>query len=271
MRLADAQLTGSPGCAGFAATASDVSFGSDPNIVVLQAVELTKVALEAAAATPSVKRVVQTSSSAAAGYGEPNTVFDLTTDTWNTAYVEQAWAPPPYGADRAIAVYGASKTQQEQEAWEFVRKRKPDFVLNTVLPDYVFGKILSVENQGYPSSLSVLKAIWNGNNAPAISLPSQYEVDVEDVGKLHVAAMLHPEAQGERIFGYAYPRIVSATIQSLRELYPEQRFQDGPANEAEFRANVLGRPRAEELLKWVKTSGWTGPNESLRQTCDTLL
>lgn len=239
--------------------------------MVTTAVGLVKGALEAAAATPSVQRLVLTSSSAAAGYGEPSTVFDLSTDSWNTAHVQQAWAPPPYGPDRAVAVYSASKTAQEQEAWKFVQERRPGFVLNAVLPDFVCGRILSVENQGYPSSIGTLKAMWDGDNSSAAALPLQYEVDAEDIARLHVAAMLHPDAQGERVFGYAYRKNLTNLIQYLRELYPDKQFQDPPANEGEFLANVLARPRAEELLKWVKGDGWTGYKESLKLTCDTML
>ncbi|KAJ4388893.1 hypothetical protein N0V93_006354 [Gnomoniopsis smithogilvyi] len=259
------------GCAGFAATASDVTFSLDPNNVIPQAVQLIKTGLEAAAATPSVKRFVQTSSSATAWFGEHDTVFDITTDTWNTRQVEQAWATPPHKPDHGLAVYCASKTKQEQEAWKYVKERKPGFVFNAVLPDYVIGKILSVENQGYPSSLAYAKLIWDGDMAQATVLPPQYEVDSEDIGRLHVAAMLHPDAQGERIFGFAYPKNATLTVQYLRELYPERQFKDVPGKEAEYLANILPRSRAEELLKWVKGGGWTGYKESLRHTCDTLL
>lgn len=259
------------GCAGLAATASDVSFSPDPNVVIPPSVELLKIALEAAAATPSIKRFVLTSSSAATWSGNSDTTFDLTSDSWNTAQVEAAWAPPPYEPSRAVPVYCASKTQQEQEGWKFVKERKPGFVFNAVLPDFVIGKILSVENQGYPSSLSIFKALWDGDIAHASMIPPQYEVDSEDIGRLHVAAMLHPDAQGERIFGFAFPKNITNTLEYLRELYPERQFVDAPENEGKYPGNVLPRPRAEELLKWVKGSGFTGYKESLKATCDTLI
>lgn len=228
-------------------------------------------ALEVAEATPSIKRFVQTSSSATAWFGTNDTAFDITTDSWNTIQVEQAWAPPPHAPDYGLAVYCASKTKQEQEAWRYVKERKPGFVFNAVLPDYVIGKILSVENQGYPSSLAFVKYIWDGDIDKALVLPPQYEVDSEDVAMLHVAAMLHPDAKEERIFGYADRKNTTTTVQCLRELYPERQFKDVPGKEAEHLGNILPRARAEELLKWVKGSGWTDYKASLKRTCDTLL
>lgn len=169
--------------------ASVVNFGFDPNDVVTPAVALARASLAAAAATPSVKRLVHTSSSSAAPFGASPAPFDLHPDQYNESAVAEAWAPPPYGPDRIMSVYAASKVQQEQEVWRFVEAQKPHFVVNTVLPDFVNGKILSVEEQGYPSSISALKAIWQGNLEFASILPPQYEIDAEDAGMLHVAAM----------------------------------------------------------------------------------
>lgn len=169
--------------------ASDVSFGPDPNAVITPAVALARASLAAAAATPTLKRFVQTSSSSAAPYETsppPDAVYP---DEYNTRAVEQALAPPPYGPDRIIAVYAASKVLQEKEVWKFVAEQKPHFVANTVLPDFVNGRILHVDKQGFPSSLAILKAIWDGDLEKASFLPPQYEIDAEDTGMLHVAAM----------------------------------------------------------------------------------
>lgn len=250
--------------------ASVLSFSPDPSQVITPAVDLVKAALEAAAATPSVKRFVLTSSSSAAnGFSVGNKTFDMLPNEYNLTAVEEATAPPPYTEARALSVYAASKVLQEQELWKFVKERRPHFVVNSVLPDFVCGTILSVENQGYPSSLWFLKAIWEGDLASALKmLPPQYEVDIEDTGMLHVAAMLHPGALGERIFGFASPKNNTSTVKILKELYPEKQFPDPPENEGLDLANVLAKPRAEELLKWVKGSGWTSYKESLKNTCD---
>lgn len=56
--------------------------------------------------------------------------------------VKEAWAPPPIEPERAWAVYGASKTEGERAVWDFVKKEKPHFVANAVLPNCNFGRAL---------------------------------------------------------------------------------------------------------------------------------
>lgn len=46
--------------------------------------------------------------------------------------------------DRVWAVYGASKTQGEQAAWQFVKENKPSFTVNTILPNANFGAVSRV-------------------------------------------------------------------------------------------------------------------------------
>lgn len=82
--------------------------------------------------------------------------------------------------------------------------------------------------------------------------------------------LVHPDAKNERIFGFAHPKTLTNTIAHMRELYPEKQFPDPPKDEGEIKMNVVARPRAEELLKWVKGSGWTDYKESLKYCCDPL-
>jgi hypothetical protein len=117
-----------------------------------------------------------------------------------------AWMPPPYESDRILPVYQASKVQQEQEVWKFVKEQKPNFAVNTVLPDFTVGQILNVDKQGYPSSVGMLQAAIEGNMAYASILPPKHEINVQDCALLHVAALLHPDTTGERIFGMASPK-----------------------------------------------------------------
>lgn len=202
---------------------------------------------------------------------ESNKRFDITPDTWNTRAEAEAWKPPPYTPERGIFVYAASKTQQERQMWNFVKERKPRFVANSVLPDFNVGKILNVEKQGYPSSIAMLKAVFEGNTEMAFMLPPQHEVDVQDTARLHVAALLHPNVKNERVFAYAEPKNNTNTIQLLRELYPERTFPDPPENEGEDWSNVTAKPRAEELLRWTGVDGWTSYKDSMKLVTDTLL
>lgn len=120
----------------------------------------------------------------------------------NDKAVEAAKRPPPYGPDRIIETYAASKTLAEKAMFDFVKERKPHFVVNSVLPDFVAGKILKPEKQGYSSSVGLFYALFMNQDGWQ-TLPSQYGVDSSDVGRLHVAALARQDAQNERIFGYA--------------------------------------------------------------------
>jgi len=251
--------------------ASDVSFGSDPNVVVTNAVNLIKGALEAAAAEPSIQRFIQTSSSSAVSMFEVDKAIEITPGTWNTVAEAEAWKPPPYTPDRGFAVYAASKTQQERELWDFVEAKHPHFVANSVLPDYNVGKILNVEKQGYPSSIGMLKALFEGNTETGFMLPPQWEVDVQDSARLHVAALLHPDVKNERVFAYAFPKNNTNTVKYLKELYPERTFPDPPENEGENLYKITARDRAEELLRWTGAGGWTSYKDSIKLVCDTLI
>lgn len=258
------------GCAGIVHVASDVSFSPDPGPVIAAALAITRAALEASAETPTVKRFVQTSSSAAVG-DRPNEVYDITPETWNDLSVEESKKPGPYGPDRIISSYSASKTLQERSLWEFIKEKKPGFVANAVLPCFNVGKIINVEKQGYPSSVSILKAAFEGDMANAAMLPPQYEIDVEDCALLHIAALLSPDAKSERVFGYAYPLNWTTTIQYFKELYPERTFAEAPKNEAQLLGNVTARARAQELLQWIAEKEWTSYKDSIKLVTDTLI
>ena len=47
-----------------------------------------------------------------------------------------AWAQSAPESDRPFVVYAASKTEAEREAWKWHKENKPDFALNTVLPNW---------------------------------------------------------------------------------------------------------------------------------------
>lgn len=67
----------------------------------------------------------------------------MDSNTWHDSCIEEAWAPPPYGPERAWPVYAASKTQAEKALWQFAKEQKPGFVVNSILPNANFGTILA--------------------------------------------------------------------------------------------------------------------------------
>lgn len=124
--------------------ASDTSFSDDADKVIGTTVAGTENFLRAAAKEPRVKRFTLTSSSTAVMLPKPGVEGVATTDTWNDEAVEAAKTkgttigPNWY----AYIVYAASKTQGERALWNFVKKEKPSFVANAILPDFTTGRVV---------------------------------------------------------------------------------------------------------------------------------
>jgi nucleoside-diphosphate-sugar epimerase len=116
--------------------------------------------LEAALKEPLVKRFVLTSSAAACSWPHGDAPFDVDENTWHTDAVQRAWAPPPYDGSRAWDVYAASKTQQEQETWAFAKERKPHFIVNSVIPNTLFGPLLYPGKQTNTSTNGFVTGIY---------------------------------------------------------------------------------------------------------------
>lgn len=143
-----------------------MTFDPDPHKVIPEVLAGINGILKSAASAPSIKRFVYTSSSTAATSPKPNKEFNITTDTWNEEDIKKAWASPPYEADRAFTVYGASKCEAEKALWKFVKEEKPHFVCNAILPNCNFGKILVKDQPA--SSGGFVKLVYDGNIIDAV-------------------------------------------------------------------------------------------------------
>jgi nucleoside-diphosphate-sugar epimerase len=153
----------------------------DRDALVAPAREGTLRVLRAAAAA-GAERVVMTSAANAASpssYAE-----DGITD-------ETLWTDPD---DPAIIGYRRSKTLAELAAWEFMNDHGGRTELVTVLPDAVFGPILTTATIG---SVGIIARMLAGRmaGAPRIGLEV---VDVRDLVDAHLRAMTVPEAAGQR-------------------------------------------------------------------------
>ncbi|ORY04579.1 aldehyde reductase II [Clohesyomyces aquaticus] len=262
------------GCAAVIHTATPVMQSSDPNVAIPSVIKGTVNALQAASKEPTVKRVVLTSSSTAAASPQPNKIFHINPSVWNEDAVKAAWAPPPYeGVQRTADVYSASKTQGEQAAWDFMKKEKPGFVLNCVLPNMNIGEILSIEHQGYPSTMAWVKALWGGFSGEGEegmkAMPPQYYINVDDNATVHVAALIFEDVKDERLFTFASPYSWNDLLAIFRRLYPGKKFIDDIEGLGEDKS-IVADERAEYLLKRLKGSGWTSLEESVRSLTDKL-
>lgn len=145
-----------------------------------------------AARDAGVKRVVLTSSFAAIGYGRQPT---------ERPFSEEDWTDP---SNENLSAYVKSKTLAERAAWEFVERSGGALELAVVNPVGIFGPVLGPD---YSSSIQLIKRLLDGA-MPGIPRLSFNVVDVRDVADLHLRAMIHPAARGERFLAVAGDSII---------------------------------------------------------------
>ena len=140
-----------------------------------------------AARDAGVKRVVQTSSFAAIGYGHAEIARPLN---------EHDWTAPEGGG---VTAYAKSKTLAERAAWNFMAREGGDMELSVVNPVGVFGPALGAD---FSTSIEIIRRMMDGA-LPALPRVTFGVVDVRDVADLHLRAMTDPAAAGERFLAVA--------------------------------------------------------------------
>lgn len=153
----------------------------DPNVLIIPARDGAKRAV-AAAIKAGVKRVVLTSSVAAATHGP--TAPDNVTD-------ESVWTDVK---GPKINAYYQSKTIAEKAAWDLIAASDGATTLATVNPALVLGPVLSGD---FSESVQVVERLLAGR-VPGVPRLGFNVVDVRDVADLHIRAMTAPEAAGQR-------------------------------------------------------------------------
>ncbi len=129
-----------------------------------------------------VTRVVLTSSFAAIGYGH---------DHRNEPFDETVWTNLE---GRDVTPYVKSKTLAERAAWDFVDSEGATVELAVVNPVLVLGPVLGND---FSSSIRLVQRLLYGE-VPGCPRLWFGVVDVRDVVDLHLCAMTHPSAAGER-------------------------------------------------------------------------
>jgi nucleoside-diphosphate-sugar epimerase len=203
-----------------------------------------------------VKRVVLTSSFAAIGYGHPLQQAPFTEHDWTS----------PNGAD--VLPYTKSKMVAERAAWDFIAGESRGLELSVVNPVGVFGPVLGPD---YSTSILIVQKLLDGA-VPGCPRISFGVVDVRDVADLHLRAMTHPAANGERFLAIAgdfmsmreMAQVMKSRLGSMARRVPVREIPDWLVRIAAFYdASVkqilpeLGKHRNATSAKAQHVLGWT--------------
>ncbi|MBW7676708.1 SDR family oxidoreductase [Chryseobacterium chendengshani] len=200
-----------------------------------------------------VKRVVLTSSFAAVGYS---------IDAKDHIFTEKDWTD----LNAPLPAYIKSKTVAEKSAWEFIEKEGNGIELSVINPVGIFGPVIG----GITSaSLDIaISGILNGSmdKTPPFTMGV---VDVRDVADIHIKAMLHPEAPGERFIATS-DGVMS--FYDVAELFKKERPQYildvkelQPIGKEFYKE--MSNEKAETILSWNPRSR----EEALLASADSLM
>ena len=210
------------------------------------AVEGTLNLLKDAATTPSVRRVVDTSSIAAAR-DMKNPAAVMTEASWNPMTWEEAAVNP-----QVFVVYMASKALAERAAWKHHRTVKPQYDLITLCPPFFFGPpvggvVASVKE--IPSTLTLFyEALTGTGGAMGGPTGSSNFIDVRDLAHAYVLA-LQCEAAGDERFLLNGGVFVNAEVAELNPQVQRVEWTEKPdAIDYSKARKVLGfQPRDKQI------------------------
>lgn len=224
-----------------------------------------------AARAARVKRIVLTSAYGAIGMGNKNRT---------TPYTEKDWS----NLNGNLHPYQKSKTIAEKAAWEFIKSEGGGLELSTVNPVAVMGPVLGTD---YSHSNQVVKKMLEGEIKVCPKVYCCY-VDVRDVADLHLLAMIHPEASGERFLATTGNALSMLDIAQILKKNLGETAAKAPAKELpnwfvraaaifnpslRMLATLLGQyaetsgEKARQLLHWSPRSG----EEAIMATAETML
>ena len=200
------------GCTWICHIASAVRLRADDpqRDIVDVAVEGTRQAMRAAAATPSVKRMIVTSSVAAVYDDNPRPRHIYTEADWNES------------ATLKSSPYALSKTLAEKEAWSLweALPKEDRFSLVTLCPALVLGPVYTRVH--LRTSPTVLHDLVSGK-FPATPNFCWGIVDVRDVAEAHVIALENPKTSGRYLCSHQALWMYQM-VDILRPLFPQYRL-----------------------------------------------
>jgi nucleoside-diphosphate-sugar epimerase len=225
-----------------------------------------------AARDAGVKRVILTSSFAAIGYGHPPRKAPFNETDWTDLNGDGVYA------------YVKSKTLAERAAWDFVANEAGSLELSVVNPVGVFGPVLGPD---YSTSILLVQRLMDGA-VPGVPRLYFGVVDVRDVADLHIRAMSHPAAEGERFLAVAgdfmsmldIAKVLKSRMAASAKRVPTRELPNWLVRIAALRDPAvklilpeLGRPKnatnekAKRLLAWEPRSN----EDSIVATAESLV
>ena len=125
----------------------------------------------------------------------------------------------------------------------------------------VLGPIL----YGKGSTAGWVNAVYNGDEATAATLkglPPQYMVHARDVALLHLAALLEPDVENERLLAFAEPYNYGSLVDTFKRIDPSKEFAEVPAGPKDL--SIVDTRRGTELLQRYGRAGFDGVEATLR-------
>ncbi|XP_016488259.2 cinnamoyl-CoA reductase CAD2-like [Nicotiana tabacum] len=240
------------GCEGVFHTASPFYHAvKDPQAELIDpALKGTLNVLGSVAKTPSIRRVVLTSSVAAVAFnGKPRAPEVVVDETW--------WSDPDFCRESQLW-YVLSKTLAEDAAWKFVKEKAIDMV--TINPAMVIGSLLQPTLN--TSCAAVLQLINGAETYPNATLGW---VNVKDVALAHILAFENPSANGRYLMVEAVAHY-SELVKILREHYPTMKLPEKCVDDKPF------PPKYQVNIERAKQLGveFTPLAENIKETVESL-
>lgn len=212
----------------------------DENEMIRPAVDGTLRVLKAAR-DAGVKRVVMTSNFGAVGYSHKNA---------DVAITETDWTDPN---EKGLSSYNRSKVMAERAAWEFMQREGGALELSVINPVGIFGPSLGPD---VSSGFELIKGMLDGT-MKAIPKLTLNVIDVRDVADLHIRAMTHPQANGQRFLALAGGKISLPEIAKLlKAKMPaiSQKISDRVLPDWLVRIAALFDPKAKAVASMLSAS-----------------
>ena len=265
------------GVADICHVATSAAFTTDASEAIPRTLAGALSILQSTANAPSVKTVVYTSDSFAVLLPQADKKVTITTSMYNEYAMEamdnvveldkvkaNAWDP---SVAIELVVWAAAKATAEKALWQFVADHRPSFQVATVIPNMNFGP--PVDSQPLSSTGLCIPDLLKSEEKPNLYFPAQHFVHVRDCAKLHVAALLDPSQNGERIFACAAPFNWNDVLHILRDIKPDKSIRDD-FQDLGRDVSVLPNDAAEQLLRKHYNHGWTSLKETVIQNIQHL-